>query len=127
MPEKVATSPGDVTGAWLLRVNGVGGMAKFDATFLINLDGTYTIDDTGGMHIEAGTYSFAGETLVLNSDECYRYAPTAEFFHCVGTYTVFSTLQGTVPVRLRFVPIDDSEGGDRALNLKNRVLLPVTQ
>jgi hypothetical protein len=127
LPEKVATSPGDIAGAWLLHVNGVGGMVKFDTTFLIKLDGTYTIDDiTGGMHIEAGTYSFAGETLVLDSDECYRYTPTVEFFHCVGTYTVFSTIQGTVPVRLRFVRIDDSEGGDRALNLKNRVLLPVT-
>jgi hypothetical protein len=123
-PEIRATKPDDVLGVWLLHVVGQGGLVRFDTDFTFKADNTYDIfDTTGGMHIEGGTYRFVGGNLVLDSDECYVNA-TATFFHCVGTYTVYSTKQGDVNVRLRFVTVDDSKGGDRALNLKNKTLVP---
>jgi hypothetical protein len=124
-PEEIALSAEDIAGNWFLPVNGQGGLIHFDATFAIQLDGTYSIDDiTNGMHIERGTFTFKDKNLVLDSDECYDLAK-AVFFHCIGIYTVYTTKQADAPVRLRFVPVDDSKGGDRAKNLKNRILTPI--
>jgi len=118
-PEAPASAPADIAGVWLFHLRGQGGLVQSECDFTIRADGTYTIDDKSGMHVEKGTYTISAGKLVLESDECYRNS-TATFYHCVGTYMAFSTKDGARPVSLRLVMVDDQ--GDRAQNSNNRTL-----
>jgi hypothetical protein len=118
----VAAKADDIVGVWLLRWSAAAGYKNEPVDFTIKNDGTYSIDDTAqDQHIERGTFSFKGGNLVLDSDECYE-SLKAIFFHCIGIYTVYSTKQGEMPVRLRFVAVDDAKKGDRYSNLNSKTL-----
>ncbi len=121
-PEIHATHAEDVVGRWLMHVRGLSGLVEFDAVFELRNDGSCSIDDTSSaMHIEAGTFTFRDGQLVLDSDECYN-TTTGAFFHCIGIFTVYVVKQEDTPRLLRFVEVDDHEGGDRVRNLRNHTL-----
>jgi hypothetical protein len=115
--EELALLPADIIGVWLFRLRGQGGLVLSTCDWIIRSDGTYTIEDKSGMHIEKGTFVVSRGKLVLDSDECYRNS-SATFYHCVGTYTVFSRKEGGRPVQVRLVMVEDQ--GDRSVNFANK-------
>ena len=115
-PDTPASAPADIAGIWLFQLRGQGGVVQSECDLTIREDGTHTIDDKSGMHIERGRYTVSSGKLVLESDECYRNS-TSTFYHCVGTYMAYSTKEGARPVLLRLVMVDDK--GDRAQNFNN--------
>lgn len=106
-----ARAPADVIGFWKTHVSG----ANVDVTLEFRPDGTFNLDEIGasGRPVDKfdGAYSVSEGQLILDADRCNKWiaAGQVEFFHCQGIYKVSSSYQGDIPVKLRFVLIEDGD------------------
>jgi len=106
-------------------MNLAGGGEGDPAVLTLTSEGTFSMDGVGGyyagMNVGFGTFSFADDNLVLESDNCII-GINNDFVTCTGTYRVYYAMVGDEPGSLRFIAIDDPHQ-DRKKSLDKKTLM----
>jgi len=110
-PKIVAAKRADVVGRWSSPLSDQTIRIEFRPDGSFDLDVVEILNRPGDVyHVQEGIFRFTGGNLILDADYCHTYQLVAgvyAYFHCQGTFKVYSTYRGETPVVLSFVRVTD--------------------